>query len=61
MLGMVLLIGLVSGVVLVAAAGAWRTGTAYPRLLRWASATPGCAYYHRRPACLPTGGKRPGV
>ena len=37
MLGMVLLIGLVSGVVLVAAAGARRTSTAYPRLLRWAS------------------------
>ena len=33
MLGMVLLIGLVSGVVLVAAAGARRTGTAYPRFL----------------------------
>ena len=38
MLGLVLLIGLVSGVVLVAAAGARRTSTAYPRLLRWASA-----------------------
>ena len=38
MLGIVLLIGLVSGVVLVAAAGARRTSTAYPRLLRWASA-----------------------
>ncbi len=38
MLGMVLLIGLVSGVVLVAAAGARRTSTAYPRMLRWASA-----------------------
>ena len=37
MLGMVVLIGLVSGVVLVAAAGARRTSTAYPRLLRWAS------------------------
>jgi hypothetical protein len=33
MLAMVLLIGLVSGVVLVAAAGARRTGTAYPRFL----------------------------
>jgi hypothetical protein len=33
MLGMVLLIGLVSGVVLVAAAGARRTSTAYPRFL----------------------------
>ena len=39
MLGIVLLIGLVSGVVLVAAAGARRTSTAYPRLLRWANAT----------------------
>jgi hypothetical protein len=38
MLGIVLLIGLVSGVVLVAAAGARRTSTAYPRMLRWASA-----------------------
>jgi hypothetical protein len=33
MLGMVLLIGLVSGVVLVAGAGARRTSTAYPRFL----------------------------
>lgn len=39
MLAVVLLIGLVSGVVLVAAAGARRTGTAYPRMLRWANAT----------------------
>jgi hypothetical protein len=38
MLAMALLIGLVSGVVLVAAAGARRTDTAYPRMLRWASA-----------------------
>ena len=39
MLAMALLIGLVSGVVLVAAAGARRTDTAYPRLLRWAHAS----------------------
>src|ERR1700685_4681085 len=38
MRAMALLIGLVSGVVLVAAAGARRTSTAYPRLLRRASA-----------------------
>ena len=38
MLAMMLLIGLVGGVVLAAAAGARRTDTAYPRLLRWASA-----------------------
>ena len=35
MLAMMLLIGLVGGVVLTAAAGAERTGTAYPRMLRW--------------------------
>ena len=34
-----LLLGLVGGVVLTAAAGARRTDTAYPRLLSWASAT----------------------
>jgi putative ABC transport system permease protein len=39
MLGLVLLIGVVSGVVLTAAAGARRTDTAYPRLLRWANAS----------------------
>jgi ABC-type antimicrobial peptide transport system permease subunit len=33
-----LLLGLIGGVVLTAAAGAQRTDTAYPRLLRWASA-----------------------
>ena len=37
-LGMVLLIGVISGVVLSAAAGARRTDTAYPRMLRWANA-----------------------
>src|SRR3989440_7924351 len=39
MLAMMLLIGLVGGVVLAAAAGAERTGTAYPRMLRWAKAS----------------------
>jgi MacB-like periplasmic core domain/FtsX-like permease family len=39
MLGMVLLVGLVSGAVLTAAAGARRTDTAYPRMLRWANAS----------------------
>src|SRR2546421_13024694 len=39
MLAMMLLIGLVGGVVLTAAAGAERTGTAYPRMLRWAKAS----------------------
>ncbi|HEV3292251.1 MAG TPA: FtsX-like permease family protein, partial [Streptosporangiaceae bacterium] len=34
-----LLLGLIGGVVLTAAAGARRTDTAYPRLLSWASAT----------------------
>ena len=39
MLAMMLLIGLVGGVVLTAAAGAGRTDTAYPRMLRWAKAS----------------------
>ena len=39
MLAMMLLIGLVGGVVLTAAAGAERTDTAYPRMLRWAKAS----------------------
>jgi hypothetical protein len=39
LLGLVLLLGLIGGVVLTAAAGARRTDTAYPRLLRWANAT----------------------
>ena len=34
-----LLLGIIGGVVLTAAAGARRTDTAYPRLLRWANAT----------------------
>ena len=38
MAGLALLLGLAGGVVLTAAAGAWRTGTAYPRLLTWANA-----------------------
>src|SRR5512140_2061206 len=36
--GLALLLGLIGGVVLTAAAGARRTDTAYPRLLRWANA-----------------------
>jgi hypothetical protein len=35
---LVLVLGLMGGVVLAAAAGARRTDTAYPRLLQWASA-----------------------
>lgn len=38
MLGQALLTGLIGGIVLTAAAGARRTDTAYPRLLRWANA-----------------------
>ncbi len=38
MASLALLLGLAGGVVLTAAAGAWRTGTAYPRLLSWANA-----------------------
>ena len=38
MLGLALLLGVIGGVVLTAAAGARRTDTAYPRLLRSASA-----------------------
>jgi hypothetical protein len=38
LVGLALLLGLIGGVVLAAAAGARRTDTAYPRLLRWASA-----------------------
>src|SRR3984893_15651465 len=37
--GLALLLGLIGGVVLTAAAGARRTQTAYPRLLRWAGAS----------------------
>ena len=36
--GLALLLGLIGGVVLTAAAGARRTDTAYPRLLQWARA-----------------------
>jgi hypothetical protein len=39
LLGLALLLGLIGGVVLTAATGARRTDTAYPRLLRWASAS----------------------
>jgi ABC-type antimicrobial peptide transport system permease subunit len=39
LLSLALLLGLIGGVVLTAAAGAKRTDTAYPRLLRWANAT----------------------
>jgi putative ABC transport system permease protein len=38
LVGLALLLGLVGGVVLTAAAGARRTDTAYPRLLQWANA-----------------------
>jgi hypothetical protein len=38
MLMLALLLGITGGVVLTAAAGAVRTDTAYPRLLRWAHA-----------------------
>jgi len=38
MVGLALLLGLAGGVALTAAAGARRTETAYPRLLRWANA-----------------------
>jgi putative ABC transport system permease protein len=38
LVGLALLLGLVAGVALTAAAGARRTETAYPRLLRWANA-----------------------
>jgi hypothetical protein len=39
LLSLALLLGLIGGVVLTAAAGARRTETAYPRLLSWASAS----------------------
>ena len=39
LLSLAVLLGLIGGVVLTAAAGARRTDTAYPRLLTWASAT----------------------
>ena len=38
MLGLAVLLGVIGGVVLTAAAGAERTDTAYPRLLQWARA-----------------------
>ena len=60
-LGLVLLLGLIGGVVLTAAAGARRTDTAYPRLLRWSHAAsvlvvPNCTGldgFYRRLARLP--------
>ena len=56
-----LLLGLISGAALAAAAGARRTGTAYPRLLRWSGAAtvqviPDCtglAGFYRALAQLP--------
>jgi hypothetical protein len=38
LLGLALLLGMIGGVVLTAAAGARRTDTAYPRLLHWSNA-----------------------
>ncbi len=50
-LGLAVLLGLASGVALAAAAGAQRTDTAYPRLLRWSNAAsvqviPDCTGLH---------------
>src|SRR5580693_116520 len=39
LLSLAVLLGLIGGVVLTAAAGARRTDTAYPRLLQWGNAT----------------------
>lgn len=39
LLGLALLLGLIGGVALTAAAGARRTDTAYSRLLSWANAS----------------------
>jgi hypothetical protein len=39
LLGLALLLGFVGGVVLTAAAGAWRTDTVYPRLMAWSNAS----------------------
>ena len=39
LLSLAVLLGLIGGVVLTAAAGARRTDTAYPRLLTWANAS----------------------
>ena len=43
LVSLALLLGLAGGVVLIAAAGARRTDTAYPRLLSWANACRGRA------------------
>jgi len=51
MAGLALLLGLIGGVVLTAAAGARRTDTAYPRLLQWARAA--------QVAVVPTGNGLP--
>jgi ABC-type antimicrobial peptide transport system permease subunit len=51
-LGLALLLGLIGGVVLTAAAGARRTDTAYPRLLRWSHA----ASVQVVPTCVGLGG-----
>jgi hypothetical protein len=51
-LGLALLLGLIGGVVLTAAAGARRTDTAYPRLLRWSHA----ASVRVVPNCVGLGG-----
>ena len=51
-LGLALLLGLIGGVVLTAAAGARRTDTAYPRLLRWSHA----ASVQVVPNCVGLGG-----
>ena len=51
-LGLALLLGLIGGVVLTAAAGARRTDTAYPRLLRWSHA----ASVQVVPTCAGLGG-----
>ena len=61
LIGLALLLGLVCGVVLAAAAGARRTDTAYPRLLRWSHAAsvqvvpscPGLGGFYRGLAQLP--------
>jgi len=55
-LGLVLLLGLIGGVVLTAAAGARRTDTAYPRLLRWSHAASALVV----PNCVGMGGSTAG-
>jgi hypothetical protein len=63
MLGLAVLLGVIGGVVLTAAAGAQRTDTAYPRLLRSANAAqlllitggPGPAAFRAQLSRLPQG------